>query len=87
MAAAAARRRLGFNNNGLAPAAAPAALTPPPLRRTLTSSMPSGFDAAFTKVKELMADSRANEKFYFFPPRQPPRLNRKRVIGMGAHEL
>ena len=39
-----------------------AALTPPLLRRTLTTAMPSWFDAAIAKVKELVADFRANEK-------------------------
>jgi Alw26I/Eco31I/Esp3I family type II restriction m6 adenine DNA methyltransferase len=39
-------------------------LTPPPFRRTLVSTMPAGFDAAFAKVKQLVADFRANEKFY-----------------------
>jgi hypothetical protein len=29
--------------------------------------MTSGFDAAFAKVKELVADFRANEKFHFPP--------------------
>jgi len=28
--------------------------------------MPAGFDAAFAKVKELVADFQANEKFYLF---------------------
>jgi hypothetical protein len=44
-----------------------AALTPPPLRRTLASTVPAGFDAAFAKVKALVADFRANEKFYLSP--------------------
>jgi len=30
--------------------------------------MPAGFDAAFAKVKELVADFRANEKFHLSPP-------------------
>lgn len=34
------------------------------LRRTLAPNMPSGFDAAFAKVKELVAGFRANEKFH-----------------------
>jgi hypothetical protein len=44
-----------------------AALTPPPLRRTLASTMPAGFDATFARVKELVADFRANEKFHLSP--------------------
>jgi adenine-specific DNA-methyltransferase len=43
------------------------ALTPLPLRRTITPTMPSGFDTAFRKVRELVADFRANEKFYLSP--------------------
>jgi hypothetical protein len=46
---------------------APVGLTPPPLRCTLDSTMPAGFDAAFAKVKELVADFRANEKFHLSP--------------------
>jgi hypothetical protein len=46
---------------------APVGLTPAPLRRTLTTTMPDGFDAAFAKVKELVADFRANEKFHLSP--------------------
>jgi hypothetical protein len=42
--------------------------TPPQFRRTLAFIMPAGFDAAFAKVKELVADFRANEKFHLFPP-------------------
>jgi hypothetical protein len=41
-------------------------LTPPPLRRKLVPTMPAGFDAAFAKGKELVADFRANEKFCHF---------------------
>ena len=40
-----------------------AALMPPVFGRTHASTMPAGFDAAFAKVKELVADFRANEKF------------------------
>jgi iron uptake system EfeUOB component EfeO/EfeM len=29
--------------------------------------MPTAFDQAFRRVKELVADFRANEKFYLFP--------------------
>ena len=29
--------------------------------------MPAGFDTAFARVKELVADFRANEKFYLSP--------------------
>jgi hypothetical protein len=36
-------------------------LPPPPLRRTLTSTMPTGFDEAFRRVKELAATFRANK--------------------------
>ena len=32
--------------------------------------MPAGFDAAFAKVKQLVADFRANEKFYLSPAYQ-----------------
>jgi len=42
-------------------------LTLPLLRRTLKSTMPAGFDATFAKGKELVADFRANEKFYLSP--------------------
>jgi hypothetical protein len=34
------------------------------------ASMPAGFDAAFAKVKQLVADFRANEKFYLSPAYQ-----------------
>jgi hypothetical protein len=30
-------------------------------------AMPTGFDTAFDRVKELVADFRANEKFYLSP--------------------
>ena len=43
---------------------ASAALTPPPLRRTLAATMPAGFDAAFVKGKELVADFWTNYAFY-----------------------
>jgi len=36
-------------------------------RRTLAPTMPAGFDTAFARVKELVADFRANEKFYLSP--------------------
>ena len=39
-------------------------LTRTPFRRTIASTMPSGFDTAFARVKALVADFRANEKFY-----------------------
>jgi len=29
--------------------------------------MPAGFDAAFAKIKELVADFRSNEKFHLSP--------------------
>jgi hypothetical protein len=32
--------------------------------------MPAGFDTAFIKVKQLVADFRANEKFYLSPQYQ-----------------
>jgi hypothetical protein len=47
--------------------AASAALTPINLRRTIASTMPAGFDTAFARVKALVADFRANEKFYLSP--------------------
>jgi hypothetical protein len=47
-----------------------AALTPPPLRRTLAPTMPAGFDTAFARVKALVADFRANEKFSLSPAYQ-----------------
>ena len=34
------------------------------LRLTLAPNMPSGFDAAFAKVNELVAIFRANEEFH-----------------------
>jgi hypothetical protein len=40
---------------------------PPPLQRTLAPAMSAGFDAAIAKVKELVADFRANEKFHLSP--------------------
>lgn len=43
------------------------ALTSAPLRRTLAPTMPAGFDATFARVKELVADFRANEKFHLSP--------------------
>jgi hypothetical protein len=39
-------------------------LTPPELRRTRICTMSSGFEAAFAAVKVLVADFRANEKYY-----------------------
>src|SRR5438046_2594180 len=51
-------------------------LTPPDFRRTLTPTMPSGFDAAFAKVKELVADFRANEQFYLSPAYQEQEARR-----------
>jgi adenine-specific DNA-methyltransferase len=36
----------------------------PDFQRTLAPTMSSGFDAGFEKVKELVVDFRANEKFY-----------------------
>jgi hypothetical protein len=44
--------------------ASTAILTPPYFRRTLASTMPTGFDSAFARIRELVADFRANEKFY-----------------------
>src|SRR5207245_9245527 len=45
-------------------------------RRTLTPTMPSGFDAAFAKVKGLVADFRANEQFYLSPAYQEQEARR-----------
>jgi type I restriction-modification system DNA methylase subunit len=53
-----------------------AELTPPPLQRTLAPTMPSGFDTAFRKVQELVADFRANEKFYLSPQYQEQEARR-----------
>ena len=38
--------------------------------------MPSGFDTAFARVKELVADFRANEKFYLSPAYQEQEARR-----------
>jgi predicted type IV restriction endonuclease len=38
--------------------------------------MPAGFDAAFAKVKQLVADFRANEKFYRSPAYQEQEARR-----------
>jgi hypothetical protein len=46
------------------------ALTLMKLRRTLAPTMPAGFDGAFRRVKEPVADFRANEKFYLSPQYQ-----------------
>jgi hypothetical protein len=51
-------------------------LTRAPLRRTLAPTMPAGFDAAFARVKALVADFRANEKFYLFPAYQEQEARR-----------
>ena len=40
------------------------------LRRTPAPTMPAGFDAAFARVKALVADFRANEKFHLSPAYQ-----------------
>jgi hypothetical protein len=45
-------------------------LTPPHFRRTIAFTMSCGFDAAFAKVKELVANFRANESFYLSPAYQ-----------------
>jgi hypothetical protein len=55
-------------------------LTPPPLRRTLDFTMPATFEAAFGRVKQLVADFRANEKFYLFPVRRCDGLPRDGVL-------
>jgi len=38
--------------------------------------MPAGFNAAFAKVKQLVADFRANEKFYLSPAYQEQEARR-----------
>jgi hypothetical protein len=38
--------------------------------------MPTGFDQAFRRVKELVADFRANEKFYLSPAYQEQEARR-----------
>jgi hypothetical protein len=38
--------------------------------------MPAGFDTAFSRVKELVADFRANEKFYLSPAYQEQEARR-----------
>ena len=53
-----------------------AALTPALFQRTLTSTMSPGFDEAFRRVKELVADFRANEKFYLSPAYQEQEARR-----------
>ena len=35
-------------------------------RRTLALTMPAGFDTAFARVKQLVADFRANEKYHLY---------------------
>jgi nitrate/nitrite-specific signal transduction histidine kinase len=45
------------------------------LRRTL-AQMPTGFDEAFRRVKELVADFRTNEKFYLSPAYQEQEARR-----------
>jgi hypothetical protein len=45
-------------------------------RRKLTPTMPTGFDEAFRRVKELVATFRANEKFYLSPPYQEQEARR-----------
>ena len=52
------------------------ALTLPNLRRTLVPTMLTGFDEAFRRVKELVADFRANEKFYLSPAYQEQEARR-----------
>jgi len=39
-------------------------------------AMPAGFNAAFAKVKQLVADFRANEKFYLSPAYQEQEARR-----------
>ena len=53
-----------------------AALTPPNFRRTIVSSMSANFEAAFGRVKELVADFRANETFYLSPAYQEQEARR-----------
>jgi hypothetical protein len=45
-------------------------------RRTITIIMSAGFDSAFRRVKELVADFRANEKFYLSPAYQEQEARR-----------
>jgi hypothetical protein len=52
-----------------------AALTRINVRRTL-EAMPAGFDTAFARVKALVADFRANEKFYLSPAYQEQEARR-----------
>ena len=43
---------------------------------TIVATMPSGFDAAFAQVKALVADFRANEKFFLSPAYQEQEARR-----------
>ena len=52
-----------------------AELTPTWFRRTI-APMPTCFDEAFSRVKELVADFRANEKFYLSPAYQEQEARR-----------
>jgi hypothetical protein len=44
-------------------------------RRALVSTMSAGLDAIFARVKELVADFRANEKFHLSPACQETNPN------------
>jgi hypothetical protein len=48
----------------------------PTFRRTLAEIMSAGFDSAFRRVKELVADFRANETFYLSPAYQEQEARR-----------
>jgi adenine-specific DNA-methyltransferase len=48
----------------------------PDFQRTLAPTMSSGFDVVFAKVKALVADFRANEKFYLSPAYQEQEARR-----------
>jgi adenine-specific DNA-methyltransferase len=53
-----------------------ASLTVCRILRNLVHVMPMGFDEAFQKVKQLVADFRANEKFYLSPAYQEQEARR-----------